>query len=161
HKRADRRLAAQHAVTRVLAVAPTLWEATPQILRAICEGVSWDMGAIWNINPHATLFRSVDACHQPTGRSAGFKHLTLPRTLGPGSGWPGRVWLRREPAWIVDLAEDRHFPRADVATKQGLRGAFAFPILFGKEVTGVVEFLSQKIRPPDEELLSMLGDLGM
>ena len=44
---AERRLAAAHAVTSVLAEAPTLDAATPRILRAVCESLDWEAGAIW------------------------------------------------------------------------------------------------------------------
>src|SRR4029077_2596337 len=40
-KRAERRVDAQHGVTRVLAEAATLEEATPEILQAICQSMSW------------------------------------------------------------------------------------------------------------------------
>ena len=44
------RLAAQYAVTRVLADAPTLAVATPKILQAICECLGWSVGAIWRVD---------------------------------------------------------------------------------------------------------------
>src|SRR5262249_43678456 len=48
-KREDARLAAQYAVTRVLADAPSLAVATPRILRAVCESLGWSVGAIWRV----------------------------------------------------------------------------------------------------------------
>jgi GAF domain-containing protein len=44
--------------------------------------------------------------------------------------------------------------------KEGLHGAFAFPIILGGEVTGVMEFFSRGIHAPDDDLLSMLRALG-
>src|SRR5437764_1490235 len=41
-KRTDRRRAAQYAVARVLADSVTLAEATPKILRDVCESVDWE-----------------------------------------------------------------------------------------------------------------------
>jgi DNA-binding NtrC family response regulator len=52
-KRLERRLAAQHAVTRVLAESATLSEATPRILQAICESLEWEMGALWKVDAQA------------------------------------------------------------------------------------------------------------
>lgn len=42
----EARLAAQYAVTRVLAEAPTLASGTPRILQAICGSLNWSVGAI-------------------------------------------------------------------------------------------------------------------
>ena len=59
-KRTERRLAAQHAVTRVLAEAETLTEATPGILQAICGSVGWQVAAIWTVDDQASVLRCVD-----------------------------------------------------------------------------------------------------
>src|SRR6267143_4039091 len=48
-KRVERRLAAQHAVTSVLAESATLNDATPRILQAVCESLEWEMGALWKV----------------------------------------------------------------------------------------------------------------
>ncbi|HEY4490748.1 MAG TPA: GAF domain-containing protein, partial [Acidobacteriota bacterium] len=77
-----------------------------------------------------------------------------------GVGLPGRVWTNREPAWIEDIVEDSNFPRTPAALKNGLHAACAFPIVFGKKVTGVVEFFNRRIFKPDDELLSMMASLG-
>jgi len=45
-KREEARLAAQYAMTQMLAEAPTLAHATPRILQAICESLGWSVGAI-------------------------------------------------------------------------------------------------------------------
>ena len=61
-KRAEQRLMAQHTVAQVLAEAATLEEATPKILRAVCECLVWDLGALWRIRPgggRATLRRGL------------------------------------------------------------------------------------------------------
>ncbi|HEX8422075.1 MAG TPA: PAS domain S-box protein, partial [Pyrinomonadaceae bacterium] len=43
-KRAARRLAAQHGVTRVLAEAASVREAASKILETVCENLRWEMG---------------------------------------------------------------------------------------------------------------------
>jgi signal transduction histidine kinase/CheY-like chemotaxis protein len=77
-----------------------------------------------------------------------------------GIGLPGRIWTSGEPAWIANVLEDNNFPRAPVAITAGLRGAFGFPILLGREVIGIVEFFSREIRQPDPELLQMVASIG-
>src|SRR6185436_18982493 len=53
-----------------------------------------------------------------------------------------------------------NFPRAVIASRDGLHGAFGLPILCHGAVIGVMEFFSHEIRQPDEELLQMLSDVG-
>jgi PAS domain S-box-containing protein len=160
-KRSERRLAAQYAVTRVLAAAATLGEATPRMLQAICESMAWDMGAIWSVDRQTEVLRCVDVWHRPDSNLAEFERLNVTMTFPLHVGLPGRVWASKEPAWIMDFTQDRNFPRAATAAEYGLRGAFAFPILFARQVIGVIEFFSRDIRSPDDDLLSMLSTLGM
>src|SRR5438094_5318106 len=56
-KRAEHRLVAQHTVTQILAEAATLEGATPNILRAVCECLVWDLGALWRHDRQAGLLR--------------------------------------------------------------------------------------------------------
>src|SRR5204863_10123712 len=74
----------------------------------------------------------------------------------PGEGLPGRVWASREPAFQPDFVQEAHPLRAAAAARARLRGAFASPVPFGQEVTGVIEFFSRSARAPDD-LLAILG----
>ena len=82
------------------------------------------------------------------------------RTFAPGIGLPGRVWASGQPAWIPDVIKDTNFPRAPVAARAGLHGAFGFPIVVGSDILGVMEVFSGEIQQPDEELLRMLAAIG-
>ena len=61
--RADRRLAAQHTATRVLADSTDLAAAVPEILRAICESLGWEFGAVWKVDAPADVLRCSDVWH--------------------------------------------------------------------------------------------------
>jgi PAS domain S-box-containing protein len=159
-KREEARLAAQHAVTRVLAEALTLASATPQILQAVCESLDWEVGAIWRVDSKEELLRCVEAWQTPSQNLSDFDQATRTRTFARGVGLPGRVWAQAEPVSIEDVAVDANFPRRDAAVKEGLHGAIGFPILLGHEVLGVLEFFSRQIQKPDARLLEMMGAIG-
>lgn len=160
-KRAEWRLAVQYAGTRVLAESATLAEATPKILQGICESLGWDLGAIWIMDQEANVLRCVNLWHSPNVNVAEFEEVTRNITFAPGVGLPGRVWSSGQPAWIPDVVKDPNFPRAPIALKVGLHGAFAFPILIRSgESAGVIEFFSHEIQQPDEDLLRMLSAIG-
>ena len=78
----------------------------------------------------------------------------------PGVGLPGRVWSSRAAAYIPDVVQDPNFLRAPIAARAGLHAAFAFPILLGSEVVGIMDFFSQEIRQPDQDLLDMMATIG-
>jgi PAS domain S-box-containing protein len=157
-KEAEHRRATQLAVTRVLAEATTLAEATPQILRAVCESLRWDMGTMWHIEGDALC--CVDVWHAGGERLSDFENLTRQETFARGVGLPGRIWSSGEPRWISDVAHDTNFPRASLADRAGLHGAFAFPIRLGEHVLGVIEFFSREIRQPNTDVLEMFLGIG-
>ncbi len=159
-KREEARLAAQYAVTRVLAEAPTLANGTPRILQAICESLNWSVGAIWRVDHKEKLLRCVETWHMSAAQVKEFDRVTHSRTFSPGVGLPGRVWAQGQPAWIEDVTCDANFPRASIAAQEGLRAAFGFPILLGAEVLGVLEFFSHQIQQPDHRLLEMMNAIG-
>ncbi|HEU4345611.1 MAG TPA: ATP-binding protein [Candidatus Binatia bacterium] len=73
----------------------------------------------------------------------------------PGVGLIGRVLTSRKLEWIGDLGEDSTDPRAETARRLGLKSAFAFPVLAGKEIVAVMEIFSTE----KFELGAMLRDV--
>ena len=159
-KQAEQRLVAQHTVTQILAQAATLQEATAKILRAVCECLVWDVGALWSLDKEAGVLRCVEVWHKESIEVAEFEATSHATTFIPGIGLPGRVWFSREPLYIPDVVRDANFPRAPIAAREVLHAAFGFPILLGGEVLGVMEFFSYEIRQPDQDLLDMMATIG-
>jgi PAS domain S-box-containing protein len=145
---------------RALAESASLAEAAPRVLQAMCEALSWDYGALWNVDPAPGVLRCVETWHLPTIIVPEFEALSRRTVFTRGEGLPGRVWATGEPAWIPDMAGDAAFPRAASARQENLHGAFALPILARHQVVGVMEFFSREIREPDEGLLRMLAQVG-
>jgi PAS domain S-box-containing protein len=159
-KRVEQRLVVQHTVTQILAQAATLEEATPKILQAVCECLAWDVGALWRLDREAGVLRCVEVWHKESVEVPEFEATSRESTVAPGVGLPGRVWLSREPAYIPDIVRDPHFQRAPIAAREGLHAAFAFPILLGGDVLGVIECFSREIRQPEQDLLAMMATIG-
>jgi PAS domain S-box-containing protein len=157
---AERRLAAQFAVSRLLSESHSVDETTHAILQAVCETIEWDVGAIWIVDHHADVLRCLDIWSSPAVDLHVFEAVTKATTFSRGVGLPGRVWEGGKPAWIYDVVSDLNFPRASIAAQHGLHGAFAFPILIAGQVAGVIEFFTQKERAPDETLLKIMASLG-
>jgi len=159
-KRAEQRRMAQHTVTHILAEATTLEEATPNILRAVCDCLGWDLGALWRRDREAGVLRCIEMWHKESVEVPDFEAASRESTLKPGVGLPGRVWLSREPAFSPDVVQDANFLRAPIAAQKGLHTALAIPILLGGEVLGVMEFFSHEIRRPEPHLLNVMATIG-
>ena len=160
-RRAERRLRTQYAVTQALAEAATPAEAGPRVLRAVCECLGWDLGALWVVDRSAWVLRCAAAWHEPAHDLGEFVAACRRLTPAHGQALPGRVWEAGGPVWVEDLAAYPHSARAAVARRLGLHAAVAFPAPGGAEVLGVLEFFSREIRPPDSDLLQMLAATGM
>jgi len=154
----ERLQAIPFAMTRMLAEATALEDASRRILQRLCEDLGWDVGQLWIRDSEENELRLRDCWQAPSPGVAEVGGITRDGSLFPGIDLPGRIWAGREPVWIVDLAEDPH--AIPSAAEAGLHGAFGFPILSGGKVTGVVNFYSREICQPDRDLLAMVTDIG-
>src|SRR6266478_1338166 len=160
-QRAEQRLQVQDAVSRALAEAPTLEEATPKIFRGLCEKGGWELGVIWDVDRRANELYCLEVWQIPSLAVPEFETITRQFRFAPGVGLPGRVWAGGEPIWLAEVAEDSNFPRAAaVAAQAGLHAAVCFPIRLGEEVLGIIECFSRRARVPDDNFLQMLAGIG-
>jgi PAS domain S-box-containing protein len=155
--RSEHRLLVQLRITRILADAATVEQAMPQILQAVCEHPGWDFGVVWRVDRDAGVLRCAALWRKPSVEAAQFEAATRASVFRLGSGLPGRVWASRAPALIADVADDPEFHDADIAAREGLHAACAFPILIGSEVLGVVEFASRENREAQVDLMVIVG----
>lgn len=159
-KETEGRLATQEAVSRVLASAGSLKEATPRIIEAICRTESWDFGAIWEVDEMREVLRCTDLWHIPSLDVSELAPITKGITFVKGIGLPGRVWESKLPCLIRDVAKDENYLRSAIARQCGLNSALGFPIIFGGEVIGIADFLGRSIHQPDRKLLDMFTAIG-
>ena len=154
-----RRREADYVVTQALAESGGLDVAAPRILRAMCESLRWDLGALW-VPGEDGLLRCLELWRVPSRPFSEFESVSRGRTFAPGVGLPGRVWASGEPVWIPDVVVDSNFPRSPMASREGLHSAFAFPIRVRERVLGVMEFFSLELQGPDDALLARMTALG-
>lgn len=159
-KRAERGLAAQHSVTRVLAEAASAEVAIPSILQVVAETLGWMAGSFWLADTGSSCLQCIGFWSHPSLGKTQFELLTRQTEFAPGIGLPGRVWQDGEPAWVPDVVRDDNFPRAPAAEIAGLHGAFGIPVVLDRQVFGVLEFFSREIEEPDEELLRIMSSIG-
>lgn len=158
-KQDERRLALQHSVTEILAQATSLDKVTPKLLEAICTRLGWQVAALWSVDSEQDSLCCVASWrHQSSDDLAEFEAASCKLRFRRNQGLPGKVWARKEPFWASDFVNDA-FPRSDVARGR-LHTAFAFPIVLGEEVLGVIELFSEEKRESDSALHSTFAAIG-
>lgn len=128
----------------------------------VCAYTGWPVGHLYIVADDGSgELESVGVWHlDDRERFAAFRHITEATRFRPGVGLPGRVLSTGKPLWIMDVTRDANFPRAKVATDIGVKGAFGFPLLVGREVYGVLEFFSSVPKEPDEALMQTMAHIG-
>jgi signal transduction histidine kinase/DNA-binding response OmpR family regulator len=131
-------------------------------LDQICRHTGWSVGhALFAAGDSGPEVISARLWHfDSPERFTPFRQLTESTRFAAGVGLPGHVLAQGRATWIVDVTRDTNFPRAQAAADIGLAGAFAFPVLVGKEVAAVLEFFSARVEEPDEALLQMVTHIG-
>lgn len=162
-QRTQKRIATQHAITRILSDSGTIEEAMPKILPAIGETLVWDLGELWisevigdreidRITPqlrceHTWVSRAI-----PESMS-----ITQPLIASPKGGLLGQIWTSRSPEWISDITSESLSPILPIAE---LSSAFGFPIQDDEQILGVITFYSYDVQPPDPELTQVMATIG-
>lgn len=159
-KRDEHRLALQHAVTEILAEAPSLDDATPILLNTICTHLGWQVAALWRVESKQNELQYVANWRdQSSATGAEFEEFSRELRFARGDGFPGTIWARKEPIWVTEFGMGE-FPRSSLAARENLHSAFGFPIVLGKEVLGVVELFSGETKEPDPATLDTLAAIG-
>jgi diguanylate cyclase (GGDEF)-like protein/PAS domain S-box-containing protein len=163
-KKAERRLAMEHAVTRVLAEAESLDKVVPTIIATICATMGWYYGAMYKYHPKEGTLRCEDMWGIDTPKIREFIAAVGRREVRAGDD-PGRGIIRRtfalgKPVWISNIATDETLRRKSLVVNAGLHGAFAFPLRAGNEVLGILEFFHGDVLEPDPTLLDIAESIG-
>lgn len=142
--------------------ASSVDEAIGVALAAVCSYTGWPVGHAYLVAADASA-ELVDSGIWNCGRSdalEAFQRATHEVRLVAGVGLPGRVVARRRAISIPDLAGDDNFPRKAAAAGAGLVSAFAFPVLVGSEVVGVLEFFADRPQSAGDDLLELMYHVG-
>ena len=160
-KDAATRRTMSHAVTQVLAESVTVAEAMPRIIRIMCEAMGWAYGARWALDEKMQQLSRVEYwCEfEPEFDPADRELWLTVSNIGSGR-LIRRAWIDKTATWLANLHDDKPFRRRISAVKFGWGSAYAFPILIGSDVIGIMEFFGPDIRKPDEALVQTTVSIG-
>lgn len=160
-KRSEMLLAMQYTITRILAESASLDDAVPKVLETIAKGFHWQWGAFLAVEEHKQHLRCRFVWNDGGAKLSEFASVTTYMTVPYGIGISGQTYSECRSIWAPNFSENESYPRSGVACKAGLHAAVTFPIALGSRVLAVLEFFSEYIGQPDNELLDMMSSIGM
>jgi hypothetical protein len=102
---------------------------------------------IWYTNVNGEIFKT-------------FQKISEGYVFNSGEGLPGRVYQSGLVQTIFDVNKDGNFPRAQLVSDVGVRGAFAFPIKDKNHVTHVLEFFSPEPEHLNPSVLELMKHIS-
>jgi signal transduction histidine kinase/DNA-binding NarL/FixJ family response regulator len=150
-------------VTAAANEAPSPEGALQYAVEQICAYTGWPVGHVYlPASDGVEVWVSTPIWYlDPPARFAAFQQNTQTVHCTPGEGIIGRVIASGQPEWSVDVSADPTFRRLASATAAGLTAGFAFPILAGRDVVGVLEFYADKQQTCEATLLDAILQIGM
>ncbi len=154
------RLHLLYEIGRVLASSATLNEAAPQILETIGRQLGFELGELWCLAKHQTVLHLDSVWHVPSLPLEKLAAASRQINFSVGEGLPGKVWERNAPVWIEDLGGKADKSHRFFVEEVDLQSGFAFPILLGEKLLGVIGFFCREKRAFDAALLEMFAAVG-
>lgn len=148
-------------VTKAANEARTIEEAITTGINEVCEFTEWSIGHCFLFDAkNSQLISSKIWFLKDKEKFAEFQKETESIVFKDGVGWMWKVYESAKPDWIMDTSKEPSFVRKNAAEKCGVKAGFAFPIIAGKDVAGVMEFYSKRARKPNEQLLEIMANIG-
>ncbi|MGZ8155593.1 MAG: PAS domain-containing protein, partial [Burkholderiales bacterium] len=119
-KRAERRMAMEHAVTRVLAEAESLDGVVTTIIETICKTLGWHCGALYTYQAEEAVLRCEEMWGVDKPNIREFMAAVRRRIVkvdDPGKGLIRRALGLGKPVWISDIAADETFQRRPLVVR--------------------------------------------
>lgn len=159
-RQAETMHAVQLSVGLALEHSVSLSEAVPRIIRTMCELQGWTVGAFWLVDSHDKTLHCNSLWHQASLPAEHFSQIYQSLALRQGVGLAGQVWKTGEAILCSDILSEAEFPAFHAAHEADLHGGIAFPIDAGKEILGIMEFLTSERLRPSASRLEQVGALG-
>jgi two-component system, NarL family, sensor histidine kinase UhpB len=160
-RRTEESLKVEHAITRIMANASSLEEASPGIVQLLIDGLEVDFGGLWMLDQKRQVLEPfVLNLRVPSPQLQTFLQESRRLSFSLGTGLPGAVWAQKRAVWLTDIAQENNLPRRDAAVTAGLKSAMAFPIQRAGDFIGVLEFFTAQRMEQEPNLLNMMTAIG-
>ena len=150
------RIAAQYAVMQALAAAVPGADPLGAVLAAAGAGLDFEAAVYW-AHDGAGGLRAIASWDGGALRE--FVGASAAMALGDAEGMLGLVWQDRQPRAFAPADEPR-YRRRELAIAHGVARAVVVPVACTARGFGVIELLSRRATPADDELLQTIATIG-
>jgi PAS domain S-box-containing protein len=157
----ERELQARHRVSEVLGAWDSCEAGCLNLLGHIGGALGYDMGALWHWDDASGAVVCASFWSRPGIDPEPFASAVKTQRFRLGDGRLGRTWVTQELSVASDVAIDPVFRPRDVAVRQGLRSALAFPAVGENGVpVAILSFYSFDRREPTPSLRRTFRGIG-
>ncbi|GAK46618.1 histidine kinase, HAMP region:Bacterial chemotaxis sensory transducer [Tepidicaulis marinus] len=152
-------------VSQIAQGTEDLDEAISRTLKEVCLYTDWPIGHAYHAGTdgageaRSSRLWSLDASID-RARMSEFVSISEETVFAPGKGMIGKVMETKEPVTIEDVTVLDTFLRAGPARQNGVKGCFAFPVLFENRPRIVLEFFSREPAALDGTTLEIMRFVG-
>jgi PAS domain S-box-containing protein len=152
-----------HDVSSAANKADTFENAIEVCLDKICNLTGWALGHLFvptEDSPPNLISTNIWCLKDYSDKLEKFKEATDAQVIKYGEGLPGMVLATGKHTWVREVPKDPRSRQGRFNENCGIVSGFAFPVLIGREVVGVMEFFSTYPVPPDQRLLNVVDQIG-
>lgn len=140
-----------------ITAAPDFNTALQHAMDHIRGITGWDYCESWIPNADNTLLERGPCSYPMIPSLKKFSADTASMTFTPGEGLAGRLWLRRDPEWIIDISRaGQRYIRPDLAVRAGLHTALAISIVSEGEVLAVLVFYHYRRHRRSQRMIELI-----
>lgn len=158
-KKNEQFLNIQYSISKILADAYTLEDASRRVVEEICHAVGWDFGILWMVENEKLIVEALWS----SDKDEKLKYSLMEdrsREISKGSGLLGRVWENKAALWIPTIYKEQQFVRKNEVIAMGWNSVFATPIMNDNDVIAIIEFFNKDTSTPDKEMINVLESIG-
>lgn len=152
---AEQRLQAEHAVARLLAESPSVDDAAPRLLQAICENLGWERGEWWCLDSARGFLRCSATWFRPTPNAWAVDETRRDLFVKPGMGLVGQTWESQKPTLLDEVKS----PEPAIHPSD-FQSGIGCPVLLNETILAAMVFFSRDREVPNAELRSSVTSLG-
>jgi PAS domain S-box-containing protein len=151
-----------HDVSSAANEAKNFEQAIQTCLDKICALTGWALGHLFlpTTDSPPNLTSTNIWCLDDLEKFSKFQAVTDATTIHYGEELAGRVLATGEHTWVRDIPKSPLFQQGRFSKDMEIVSGFAFPVLIGREVVGVMEFFSTHPVSPDQRLLDVVVQIG-
>lgn len=128
-------------------------------LKKVCEFSDWEYGEAWIPTSDGILALSPVWYSDPDIEALEkFRLCSEAFILSANTGLPGRVWLSKQPEWIVNVGatSETYFLRNQIAKACSVKAGFGIPIISDRQVVAVIVFFMRQAQSENPQLIAIV-----